>query len=143
MAGIVAEAQIEIDAEPSRVWSALTDPQQVKKFMFGSEVETDWREGSPITWPGEYQGTSFQDKGTVVRVDPERELVVTHFSPLSGKEDRPESYHTVAYRLQATDSGGTHLTLAQDNNATDEEAEHSRQNWLAMLESLKKVVEQA
>lgn len=140
MAGIVAEAQIDVAASPARVWTALTDPDQIKQFMFGSEVETDWRPGSTITWRGEYEGKSFEDKGNVVRVDPEHELVVTHFSPLSGTEDKPENYHTLTYTLQISDRG-TRVTLAQDNNADEAEAEHSRKNWLAMLTSLKDLVE--
>ena len=45
MAGIVATAETDIIASPARVWSALTDPAQIKRYMFGSEVETDWKPG--------------------------------------------------------------------------------------------------
>lgn len=49
----VATTEIEIDASPAKVWAALTDPEQIKDYMFGSQVDTDWREGSPIVWKGE------------------------------------------------------------------------------------------
>ena len=52
--------------------------------MFGAELETDWAEGSPITWSGEWEGKPYQDKGKVLEVDPGRRLVHTHFSALSG-----------------------------------------------------------
>jgi uncharacterized protein YndB with AHSA1/START domain len=45
VAGIVATAETDIIASPARVWSALTDPAQIKRYMFGSEVETDWKPG--------------------------------------------------------------------------------------------------
>ena len=89
MAGIVATAETDVIASPARVWSALTDPAQIKRYMFGSEVETDWKPGSTIVWKGEYQGRAYQDKGQVVEVEPGRRLVVTHFSPLSGQDDVP------------------------------------------------------
>ena len=61
MTGIIATAQTEIAASPARVWSALTDPAQIKRYMFGSEVETDWKPGGTIVWKGEYQGRAYQD----------------------------------------------------------------------------------
>ena len=63
MADHVATAQTEIDASPDKVWDALTDPDQIKQYMFGSQVETDWRPGSPIVWKGEYEGKQYEDKG--------------------------------------------------------------------------------
>ncbi|MGH8839276.1 MAG: SRPBCC domain-containing protein [Jiangellaceae bacterium] len=136
----VATADTEISASPAQVWSALTDPEQIKKYMFGTDVETDWREGSPITWKGEYEGKAYEDKGEIVEVVPERRLKVTHFSPLSGQDDVPENYHTLTYEIEAR-LGKTHLSLSQDNNASAEEAEHSKGNWEMMLAGLKEVVE--
>ena len=45
MANHVATATVEIDASPARVWTALTDPAEIEKYMFGSHVVTDWRAG--------------------------------------------------------------------------------------------------
>lgn len=136
----VATAETEIKASSERVWSALTDPDQIQEYMFGSRVETDWKPGSRIVWKGEYQGKSFEDKGEIVEVEPNRRLKVTHFSPLSGQEDRPENYHTLLYELEDRD-GKTHVALSQDNNPSEEAAEHSRANWQKMLTGLKQVVE--
>ena len=140
MTGHVATAEIEIDASPGEVWAALTDPAQIKKYMFGSDVETDWQEGSPIVWKGEYEGTSYEDKGEILEVEPERRLKLTHFSAMSGDEDVPENYHTLVYELDER-NGGTHISLSQDNNSSEEAAEHSRANWEKMLAGLKQVVE--
>jgi uncharacterized protein YndB with AHSA1/START domain len=140
MVGHVATAETEIDASPDQVWSALTDPEQIKQYMFGSQVETDWQPGSPIVWKGEYEGKQYEDKGEIVEIEPERRLKVTHFSPLGGQEDVPENYHTLLYELEAQD-GKTRVSLSQDNNPSEEAAEHSRANWEQMLTGLKQVVE--
>ena len=137
----MATAQCEIDAPPEDVWRALTDPELIKKYMFGSEVKTDWKPGSAITWQGEFEGRPYQDKGEIISFAPGQRLEVTHFSPLTGQEDRPENYHHVRYDLQPT-NGGTSLRLTQDNSSSAEEAEHSAANWQMMLDGLKKVVEQ-
>ena len=103
MTGRVATAETEIDAPRSKVWRALTDPDQIQKYMFGSRVETDWKPGSRITWKGEYEGKKYEDKGKILEVVQDRRLKVTHFSPLSGEEDAPENYHTLVYELTEDD----------------------------------------
>jgi uncharacterized protein YndB with AHSA1/START domain len=140
MTGLVAVAEIDVNAPRARVWAALTEPDQIKRYMFGSEVVTDWKPGSDIVWRGEYDGKAFEDKGEVVEVDAQRRLKVTHFSPLSGQPDEPENYHTLTYELSEAGSS-THVTLSQDNNADAEEAKHSKENWSMMLKGLKQVVE--
>jgi uncharacterized protein YndB with AHSA1/START domain len=140
MADHVATAETEISAAPAQVWDVLTDPEQVKKFMFGAEVRTDWQKGSPITWQGVYEGKEYEDKGEILEVDPGRLLKVTHYSPLSGQPDVPENYHTLTYEL--TDRGTTtHLSLSQDNNASEEEAEHSRGMWEMLVGGVKEAAE--
>ena len=142
MKGHVAVAEIQIDATPARVWSALTDPAEIKQYMFGSEVLTDWEPGSRIVWRGEYDGKSYEDHGEILVFEPDKRLVVTHFSPLQGAEDLPENYHVLAYDLEEV-NGETRLRLSQDNNASPEAAQHSRANWETMLGGLKSVVERS
>ena len=101
MAGIVATAEIDIAAEPDRVWETLTDPAAVKQWMFGTDLETDWQVGSPIVWKGEYEGKSYEDKGEVLVYDAPQRLSVTHFSPTTGQDDVPENYHTLVYDAHA------------------------------------------
>ena len=74
MADHVATAETEISGSTDEVWEALTDPGQIKKYMFGSEVVTDWEQGSPIVWKGEYEGKRYEDKGEIVEIDPRRRL---------------------------------------------------------------------
>jgi len=140
MADYVATAETGIEASPERVWDVLTDPEQVKKFMFGAEVRTDWQPGSPITWQGEYEGKKYTDKGEILAVEKGRLLKVTHYSPLSGQPDVPENYHTLTYELTG-DGAGTHLTLSQDNNGSQEEADHSRGMWEMLVKGVKEAAE--
>lgn len=138
---LVALATIKINAPPARVWNALTDPQIIRQYMFGTTVVTDWQEGSPIRWKGEWNGKEYEDKGTILQFEPEKRLQYSHFSPLSGVPDVPESYHIVTIDL-LPEGRQTRVTLAQDHNTTEEEREHSKQNWNLMLADLKKFLEQ-
>jgi uncharacterized protein YndB with AHSA1/START domain len=138
----VAEKQIAISAPVEAVWRALTDPAKVKQYLHGTNMQTSWKVGSPITWKGEWKGKPYEDKGTVLAVEPNKLLKTTHWSPMGGSEDKPENYHTVTYEL-AERGGGTILTLKQDNNASQEEADTmAEKNWGPVLEGLKAVAEQ-
>jgi uncharacterized protein YndB with AHSA1/START domain len=139
--GFEAITSVEIDAPAEKVWDALTNPAKVKQYMHGTEMSTDWNAGGPITWRGEWQGRAYEDKGTVLAVEPERLLKYTHWSPMGGSEDLPENYHTVTYEL-SSEEGKTVLKLTQDNNASEEEAEKmAANNWAPVLAGLKKTAE--
>lgn len=137
----IARAQVVIAASRSKIWNALTDPAALKAFMFGSDVRSDWKEGSPITFSGEWQGKKYQDKGQVLKARRDSALQYTHLSGAAGLADKPENYHTVTIELEDAGPGKTRVALTQDNNATDDERQHSEQNWNAMLKALKNYVE--
>jgi uncharacterized protein YndB with AHSA1/START domain len=138
---LVASVSILINAPAAKVWGALVDPDAIKQYMFGTQVVSDWREDSPIIWKGEWQGHSYEDKGVILQIKPERVLQYSHFSPLSGLADKPENYHMVTIELSKA-GYQTRVSLAQDNNLTEEDREHSENNWEMMLISLKKFLEQ-
>ena len=140
MADHIARAQQEMDAAPEKVWNLLTKPGSDPDIMFGSEVVSDFKKGSPIVWKGEWEGKAFEDKGEIIAIDAPSRLAVTHFSPLSGDQDSPENYHRLAFELEPI-SSGTRVTLVQDGNASAEAAEHSTANWQMMLDGLKKAAE--
>ena len=137
---LVAKVSRTVEAPIDEVWQALITPETIKEYMFGAAVKSDWKVGSPIVWKGEWQGKPYEDKGKILQMEPKRRLSYSHFSPLAGKPDKPENYHTVTIEL-AKRPKGTLVTLSQDNNANEEAREHSQQNWKMMLDGLKKVVE--
>ena len=137
---LIAKTAITIKAPSTRVWDALVTPAAIKQYMFGTNVVSDWKEGSPIVWKGVWQGKSYEDKGVILQFKPTRTLQYTHFSPLSGLPDEPDSYHTVTIEL-AAEGTTTRVSLAQDKNSTEQAREHSEKNWGMMLAGLKELVE--
>jgi uncharacterized protein YndB with AHSA1/START domain len=137
---LIARASVTIDAPVDEVWSALVNPRAIEQYMFGTNVSTDWAEGGAIRWTGEWQGESYEDKGVILDIQPERKLTYSHFSPLSGLADEPDNYHKVTIELE--DRGErTEVTLEQDNNRSEEARQHSRENWEGVLSGLKDYVE--
>ena len=137
---LTATKSIVIKATPARVWEALTDPAQVKQVMWGSEVESDWKQGSSLTYRGVWEGKPFEDKGTILEIDPPRLLRTNYYSPLSGKPDVPENYAEVTYAL-VVEAGGTKLTVTQTNITDAAARDHSEANWGAALEAMKEMIE--
>jgi uncharacterized protein YndB with AHSA1/START domain len=60
MAGETVTVQSTLAAPASDVRAALTTPKRIKQYSFGSEVETDWEEGYPIKFRGEYKGAGLR-----------------------------------------------------------------------------------
>ena len=137
----ISKAGITINASADKVWHALTDPGLIKKYMFGTTVISDWKEGSKIIWKGEWEGKQYEDKGKILLFEPEKSLQYSHFSPLAGLPDSPENYHIVTIDLEEKDQQ-TIVTLMQTNNADEKTKDHSEKNWKMMLASLKKILEE-
>ena len=137
---LTASKSITIAAPAQRVWEALTDPAQVKQYMWGAEVVTDWKPGSPIVYRGEWEGKPYEDKGKIVEIDPPRLLRTTYYSPLSGKPDVSENYAEVVYALESS-GGGTKLTVTQSNIPDEAGKAQSEGNWGMALDAIKKLIE--
>src|SRR5690242_18990472 len=125
---LLANARVSIKAPKSRVWEALVTPTAIKQYMFGTDVQSNWSQGSEITWKGEYKNKKYEDKGVIIKIEPEHTLQYSHFSPLSGKPDMPENYHTVTIDLSESGSE-TEVALSQDNNADENGLKESEQTW--------------
>ena len=137
---LIAKTSVTIHASNAQVWNALVNPEAIQQYMFGTNAVSDWNEGSPIIWKGEWQGKAYEDKGVILQFKPGRTLEYSHFSPLSGLPDKPDNYHVVTIDL--SDVGGqTLVSLAQDNNETEKERDDSGKNWGLMLTALKKFLE--
>jgi uncharacterized protein YndB with AHSA1/START domain len=122
---LIARTWLSIAAPAARVWDALVNPQLIKQYMFGTTVVSDWQQGSPITWKGEWKGKPYEDKGKILKVEPRRLLQYSHYSPLSGLPETPENHHTVTIELSA-EGTQTRVSLSQDNNPAKRRASNPR-----------------
>ncbi|HZD18762.1 MAG TPA: SRPBCC domain-containing protein [Actinomycetota bacterium] len=138
--GLTTHVQVMIDAPAPAVWRALTEPDLIRRWFFGVETETDWSVGGPIVHRGEYQGRPYEDKGTIVRFEPERLLVHSHWSPVSGLPDEPGRYQEVTWSLTGRD-GATELTVSEVNLPSEAARDVSEQSWRAALGALKTLLE--
>lgn len=137
---LVAKASVTIQADRDAVWKGLTDPGLIKQYFFGTEAHSDWKKGSPIVFRGVWDGKSYEDKGTILEIDPPHFIKYNYWSNLSGTPDIPENYATITYTL-STKGTQTELLVTQDGIATEEARDHSEKNWAGVLDGLRKLLE--
>jgi uncharacterized protein YndB with AHSA1/START domain len=135
-----ATAKIDIHAPSAEVWDALVNPALVKQYLQGAQIISDWKKGSSITYKGEWKGKAYEDKGTILDIQPGKLLKVTHYSPLSGLPDVPENYHVVTYAVSGNGDQST-LTITQENNRSQSEVDESQKTWTMILGSMKQMLE--
>ena len=133
---------IVINSSPEKIWDALTNPDKIKRYLFGTETITDWEVGSPIIFQGEYQGHKYKDKGIVLENKLNEIISYDYWSGFSGLEDKRENYSTIIYKIEKDDNNKTTFSWTQIGFANEEGQAHSENNLLGMLEAIKKLVEE-
>ena len=145
---LIVKSIIRIQAPAARVWDALTNPAQTKKYMFGCEALSDWKEGSPLLWKGNFNGVEVVAvKGTILKIQPGKYLAYTAIDPNNPSiPDLPENYLTVTCDLSEED-GQTTLTATQGDYSTVADGENRYKHtidgggWNPILIEIKKILE--
>ena len=140
---------ITINATAAKVWDALTNPEQTKKYMFGCKTVSDWKAGSALLWQAMYEGKNMIFvKGNIVHIEPNKLLAYTTIDPNNQAiADIPENYLTVTYTL-TEENAQTIFTVTQGDYAKVAEGEkryteayNNGEGWNPILVEIKKLVE--
>ena len=137
---LTVKASITINADRQMVWKGLTDPKLIKQYFFGTDAHSDWKKGSPIVFRGVWEGKPYEDKGTILDIDPPKFIKYNYWSNFSGTPDIPENYAIITYSLKQN-GNQIQLDVTQDGIANEEARDHSQKNWIGVLEGLKKLLE--
>ena len=139
-ANLIAKATVTIGAPASQVWHALTNPDLIKQYFFGSEAVSDWKEGSALEFKGEWEGKAYVDKGVILKSEPNKLFQYTYYSPFSELPDVPENYSNISYEL-IEENDETILTVKQENISDEKAKQRSEKNWEIVLNNLKELLE--
>ncbi|MEP7146236.1 MAG: SRPBCC family protein [bacterium] len=132
---------IDINADSTKVWKALTDPEIIKDYLFGTETVTDWKPGSEVVFQGEYEGKKYRDHGIVKENVENKLLSYTYWSGMSGLEDKPENYSLITYTLKPIEDNITTFTWTQKGYADEDSYNHTMNGMDDFLKKIKEVVE--
>ena len=142
------EKTVDIAASPSVVWSFLTDPDKLARWLaepeVGLEFTTTWQVGSPIRSRGVHH-EPFENRGTVLCVEPPTRLRYSHLSSLSQLPDVPQSYAIFEYLALPCDDAGTNTRLSLTIRGCPDEVIYKHLDFYfgTTLQLLKKLVEQS
>jgi uncharacterized protein YndB with AHSA1/START domain len=105
---LIVKKHIRIKAPAARVWEALSDPEQTRRYFFHARVLSDWKKDSTITFKGRmFWIIPFKMSGKIIDIKPEKLLKYTLSNRGSG------SASTVTDTLSFND-GWTTLEITDD-----------------------------
>jgi uncharacterized protein YndB with AHSA1/START domain len=141
----VIEDSATINAPPSEVWRALTDPDLMKQWIaepvMRIEITTDWKVGSPIIVKGRHNNVDFENKGTILQFEPHSILRYSHLSSISKLPDKAENYTIIEFRLARAEENSTSLTVNISNFPAESAFEHWQFYWRITIGVLKRFIE--
>jgi uncharacterized protein YndB with AHSA1/START domain len=133
-------SRITIAASIQKVWNALTVPELVKRWQYDSELHTDWKPGSSIRFRTEWEGTVYEQWGSILEVNPCSLIRYTLFAPAPGREDLPENYFEMSYLLSEKE-GKVILEIVRDDHKPGTRQEETQNGDNPVLSMLKSVCE--
>jgi uncharacterized protein YndB with AHSA1/START domain len=130
--------EIYIRTTPERLWQALTDSELVRRYYFGSVIESDFRPGSPLIYRQPDDGR-IDIQGEVVEADPPRKLV--HTFAVRWDPDVNDPPTRVSWEI--TPMGDACLLSVTHDGFTDETATYAstKGGWPMILSGLKTLLE--
>jgi uncharacterized protein YndB with AHSA1/START domain len=136
---LTAKVTAIFNAPIEKIWDALTNPELVKQYFFGTKLVADWKVGGTIYFRGVWEDKPYEDKGLVQTYEANKTLSYLYRSSWDTLPDVLDNYLLVTYTVEKTNEG-TQLTITQQS-ATEEKAKDSENNWNGIMEGMRKVVE--
>ena len=130
--------EIYIRATPERIWQGLTDSDLVRRYYFGSVIESDFRAGSPIVYKQPDTGR-IDITGEVVEADPPRKLV--HTFTVGWDPDVHDAPSRVTWEITPMGEA-CRLSVTHDGFTDENETfRQTKDGWPIILSGLKTLLE--
>ena len=129
---------IYIKAEPERIWEALTTPEFTRQYFHATDIQSDWKPGSTVTYFNQDGSTAVA--GKVLTANPPLELSISwqvHYNEVAKKETPSKVTFLLEPVEDATKLVMTHEDFP-DNSVVFPEISNG---WIAILSNLKTLLE--
>jgi uncharacterized protein YndB with AHSA1/START domain len=127
-----------IRTTPERLWSALTDAEQMKEYWFGIHLKTNWKAGAE--WQMLFPDGQVADTGEILELDQPRRMVLkwrNEFRP----ELKAEGFALCTMELEAV-GAAVKLTITHTIERADSKfIQAVSVGWPKVLSNLKSMLE--
>jgi uncharacterized protein YndB with AHSA1/START domain len=133
--------QVFIRADPERIWEAITRPEMIAKYFFGTRLDAPLvAVGSRVkSWSPDH--ARLWTNNEVLESDPPRRLVHTWRS-LYEPDLASEEESRVTWEIEPQEGGYSQLTVIHDRlEGAPKTAESVSGGWLLIISGLKTLVE--
>lgn len=131
-----------IASTPDKVWNALTSEEFTEKYFFGRRIQSDWNEGSDVTFLRERDELDVY--GKVLISEPYKRLSYTWFH--ADEKPQREEPSIVTFELQQLEDT-VKLTLKHENVAEEDIVDKENtfeglnNGWPAIISNMKSLLE--
>ncbi len=142
---MVIKEVITFKSDLKRVWNLVTNPEMTKQYMFGCEVLSDWKIGSPIIWKGKTEDGKevIYVKGEIIEYEKEKKVTFSTFDPNMGITDILTNYVNLTYEVISQENGCKLIITQGDFQGVDNSEkrfEEAKQGWKMVIPMMKKII---
>lgn len=130
--------EVEVAATPAAAWTALTDPDTVRRYYYGTAPRTTWEIGAPIEFVDDDGET--QIVGEVLEFEPPRRLAHTFIATWYGERDDQGSLH---WEVAPSGTGCRITLIHRGARAQTREGSETADGSRHIIDSLKELLESA
>jgi uncharacterized protein YndB with AHSA1/START domain len=126
-----------IAATPERVWRALTEPAETRRYYLGLAVDSAWHPGAPIVFRTVHGPVPDALHGEIIHAVPGVTLI---HNLLTGVGAEPEAHCWLTWELEPAEPGLTRVALTCDDLDARPDRERD-EAWARVVSGLKTVLE--
>lgn len=125
---LVVTRSVLLNATPERVWEALTHPGMTKQYLYGYEVSSDWRSGSPLRWT-RHGRQPIDIEGKIMEINPGRYIKYSGFDRLTSGDVSRRGDIYITHEVVPHGRQTQLLTTLEHFEGDETRAELAAQQW--------------
>lgn len=137
MPDLAHSAEIEVGVPPEQVWRAITDPTLTRRYVFGCDIEGEWRPSS--RWRYHSGGRTVID-GDVLEVDPPRLLRLSASSRWDPRAAGDPPFR-ITWSVEPAAPGRSRVRITFDGFATEAASRREGESVELLVRGLRNVVD--
>jgi uncharacterized protein YndB with AHSA1/START domain len=134
------EVEFIYDSTTDTIWEYMTNPDLVKEYFFGTDLNIDLQAGGAIRYSGIYDDKEYVDAGIITKCEKPNLLEFTYRSSWWNLEDKPENYALITYKIEAIENSKTKLIITMQGHESKAKLEESEESWTYIMNEINNLI---